>query len=132
MHGADNDPGALGAFLAATKQHESGGDYTARNNSGQSNAAGAYQFLGSTWKGAGGSTASAADASPQEQDAVASKMAMALFNEFHSWRLVAIAWYGGPGIAQQVAAGQDPGSPQGQGGYLAYGDTIANMMSGGK
>jgi hypothetical protein len=57
-------------------------------------------------------------------------MASALFNQFHSWRLVAIAWYGGPGVAQQVAAGQDPGSPQGQGGYLAYGNTIAGMMGG--
>ncbi len=57
---------------------------------------------------------------------------MQLFNQFHSWRLVAIAWYGGPGIAQQVAQGKNVGSPSGQGSYTAYGDTIVNMMSGKK
>jgi hypothetical protein len=128
----DTDPGAIDSFLAATRQHESGGDYTIRNQSGLSNASGAYQFIGTTWKSAGGSTASAADASPAEQDAVARKMALNLFEKYHSWRLVAIAWYGGPGVADQVAAGKDPGAPDQQGGYLAYGDTIARMMSGGK
>lgn len=128
----DSDPGAIDSFLAATRQHESGGDYHIYNQSGQSNASGAYQFLGSTWKSEGGSTANAADASPAEQDAIARKMANALFQQFHSWRLVAIAWYGGPGVAEQVASGQNPGSPQGQGPYLAYGDTIVNMMQGAK
>jgi hypothetical protein len=131
MSGSDSDPAAIEAFLNATKQHESGGDYTIYNQSGQSNASGAYQFLGSTWKGMGGSTANAAEASPAEQDAIARKMAQQLFDKYHSWRLVAIAWYGGPGVADQVAAGQNPGSPEGQGPYLAYGDTIMRMMSGG-
>ncbi len=128
----DGDPASVDAFLAATRQHESGGNYTIRNQSGLSNAAGAYQFIGSTWRGLGGSTESAADASPEEQDRIARAYALQLFNQFHSWRLVAIAWYGGPGIAQQVANGQDPGAPDQQGGYLAYGDTIASMMGGGK
>lgn len=132
MTGRDNDPNAIGAFLAATRQHESGGNYHIYNQSGQSNASGAYQFIGTTWRGMGGSTQNAADASPAEQDAIAAKMAKQLFDQFHSWRLVAIAWYGGPAIAQQVANGKDPGSPSGQGGYLAYGDTIQRMMSGGK
>jgi hypothetical protein len=129
---SDGDPGAIDAFLNATKQHESGGDYKVYNQSGQSNASGAYQFLGSTWRGEGGSTANAAEATPAEQDAIARKMALRLFNQFHSWKLVAIAWYGGPGIAAQVAAGKDPGSPSGQGSYTAYGDTIVRMMQGGK
>lgn len=129
---SDNDPGAVDAFLSAIRTHESGGDYTIYNQSGMSNASGAYQFLGSTWKGLGGSTEAAAQASPAEQDAIARKYALDLFNQFHSWRLVAIAWYGGPGIAQQAAAGQNPGSPEGQGSYLAYGDTIERMMQGGK
>ena len=128
----DSDPGAVDAFLGAIRQHESGGNYQIRNTSGQSNAAGAYQFIGSTWRGLGGSTASAADASPAEQDAIARAYATSLFNEFHSWRLAAIAWYGGPGIAQQAARGVDVGSPQGQGPYAAYGDTIERMMQGGK
>jgi hypothetical protein len=130
--GSDSDPAAVDAFLNATKQHESGGNYQARySGPAQSDAAGAYQFLSTTWQGMGGSTASAADASPAEQDAIAKKMALQLFNQFHSWRLVAIAWYGGPGVAQQAASGTNPGSPEGQGGYLAYGDTIQRMMSGG-
>lgn len=124
----DGDPGGIESFLAATRQHESGGNYKIYNQSGQSNASGAYQFIGTTWRGMGGSTANAAEASPQEQDAIARKMATQLFNQFHSWRLVAIAWYGGPAVAQKVANGQNPGSPTGQGPYLAYGDTIKKMM----
>ncbi len=131
-HGSNTDPNAIEAFLAATRQHESGGDYTIYNQSGLSNASGAYQFIGSTWRGAGGSTQNAAEASPEEQDRVARSMAQSLFDQFHDWRLVAIAWYGGPGVAEQVANGQDPGSPDQQGGYLAYGDTIVNMMAGGQ
>lgn len=129
----DSDPGAIDAFLNATKQHESTGNYQARYSGPvNSDAAGAYQFLSTTWKSAGGSTASAADASPAEQDSVARSYATQLFNQFHSWRLVAIAWYGGPGKAAEVAAGKDPGSPEGQGPYLAYADTIQKMMAGGK
>ncbi len=127
----DNDPGSVDAFLAATRQHESGGNYKIYNTSGESNASGAYQFIGTTWRGMGGSTQNAADASPAEQDAIARKMAMQLFDQFRSWRLVAIAWYGGPAVAQQEARGSDPGAPARQGGYRAYGDTIVRMMSGG-
>lgn len=82
-------------------------------------------------EGARGSTDAAAQASPQEQDAIARKWALQLFDQFHDWRLVAIAWYGGPGVAAQVAKGVDPGSPEGQGPYIAYGNTIASMMRGG-
>jgi hypothetical protein len=124
----NTDPNAVDAFLAATRQHESGNNYTIYNQSGLSNASGAYQFLGSTWQGLGGSTANAAEASPEEQDRIAKSYAQSLFDQFHDWRLVAIAWYGGPGVAQQVANGQDPGAPDQQGGYLAYGDTIIQMM----
>jgi hypothetical protein len=128
--GADNDPNAIDAFLGATRTHESGGNYQIRNQSGLSDAAGAYQFLGSTWGGYGG-YATADQAPPAVQDAKAREMASALFDKYHSWRLVAIAWFGGPGIADVAARGQDPGAPSGQGSYLAYGDTIQRMMSGG-
>ncbi len=127
----DTDPGAVDSFLNAIKTHESGGNYQIYNQSGLSNASGAYQFLGSTWRGLGGSTAAAAQASPAEQDRIARSYAMNLFNQFHSWKLAAIAWYGGPGIAQQVASGKNVGSPSGQGSYTAYGDTIASMMQSG-
>lgn len=129
--GADSDPNAVDAFLNAIKQHESNGDYTARNGSGKSNAAGAYQFIGTTWRGLGGSTDSAADASPAEQDAIARAYAIQLFNQYHSWRLAAIAWYQ-PSAADAVARGEDPGAPEGQGRFIDYGDEIMRMMSGGK
>jgi hypothetical protein len=132
MTGADNDAGAVDAFLNAIKQKESGGDYTIRNTSGESNAAGAYQFIGTTWKGLGGSTASAAEASPAEQDRIARAYALQLFQQFKSWRLVALAWYGGPGVAEQAARGQDPGAPARQGRYLDYANSIVTAMSGGK
>jgi len=51
--------------LARIRECESGGDYTEVNPS--SGAAGAWQFLDSTWASVGGS-GSAADASPEEQD----------------------------------------------------------------
>jgi hypothetical protein len=130
--GADNDPGAVDAFLNAIKTKESGGDYKIYNTSGESNASGAYQFIGSTWKGLGGSTANAAEASPAEQDRIARAYAQQLFAQFKSWRLVALAWYGGPGVAEQAAKGQDPGAPARQGRYLDYADSIVAAMAGGK
>jgi hypothetical protein len=127
----DNDPAAVDNFLNAIKTKESGGDYKIYNQSGLSNASGAYQFIGSTWKGLGGSTNAAAEASKEEQDRIARAYALQLFNQFHSWRLAAVAWYGGPGIAEKVAQGQDPGSPEGQGGYLDYAASIRKSMAGG-
>jgi hypothetical protein len=102
----DADPGAIDSFLAAIRQKESNNNYQVRNTSGLSNAAGAYQFIGTTWQGLGGSTASAADASPAEQDAIARAYAMQLFNTYHSWRLAAIAWY-------QPSAARDASSTTG-------------------
>jgi hypothetical protein len=128
---SDTDESAVDSFLGAIRQHESGGNYQIYNQSGLSNASGAYQFIGSTWKGLGGSTSSAAEASPAEQDRIARAYALKLFQQFGSWKLVAVAWYGGSGVAEQVTRGQDPGSPEGQGPYLAYGDTIQRMMQGG-
>jgi hypothetical protein len=130
--GADDDPGSVDSFLAAIRQKESGGDYTIYNQSGLSNASGAYQFIGTTWQGLGGSTANAAEASAGEQDRIARAYAMQLFEQFHSWRLVAIAWFGGPGIAEKAARGADPGAPEGQGRYLDYGNSIVAAMQGGQ
>lgn len=92
------DPNLLGAFLAAERQTESGGDYTAYNAAG--GASGAYQFIQSTWTSeadaAGysqyaGGPASAAP--PSVQDAVAAHMAQGYFNQFHNWEYVAQSWY---------------------------------------
>lgn len=59
---------ASGGGLAAIAACESGGVYTTNTGNGYS---GAYQFDDATWQAAGGSTESAYQASPAEQDAVA-------------------------------------------------------------
>jgi hypothetical protein len=71
------DPRLVDALLETIRRFESGGRYTARNPNGT--AAGAYQMIASTWRswsqrsGVPGATqyASAADAPPETQDAVA-------------------------------------------------------------
>lgn len=71
----------VGGFLACVRQHESRGDYTVHEATGASDAAGAYQFLTTTWN----STAryagrddlvgvNPADASPADQDAMAAAL----------------------------------------------------------
>lgn len=76
---ADEMPAAVPAavsaptgILDAIAECESRGSYTAQNPS--SSASGKYQFLDSTWKAMGGSTARAKDASPAEQDRLAAKL----------------------------------------------------------
>lgn len=59
---------AVPAELEAIAQCESGGDYSTNTGNG---FYGAYQFDQGTWQAAGGSTATADQASPAEQDAVA-------------------------------------------------------------
>lgn len=65
-----------GGFLACVRQRESRGNYQAVNPS--SGAAGAYQFLDSTWVGSGAAartgTSSARYASPAQQDAEAQRL----------------------------------------------------------
>ena len=90
--------GGVDAFLAAIKQHESGGNYTASNARG--GASGAYQYIQSTWsseaKAAGyGQYAGmpAGQAPPAVQDAVARYNALQQFNQYGSWKGAAEAWY---------------------------------------
>ncbi|MFI5372307.1 MAG: transglycosylase family protein [Candidatus Eisenbacteria bacterium] len=72
-----------GDFLACVRNRESGGDYGIRNQ-GDSGAAGAYQFLPSTWDSTAASVGRSdlvgvdpAQATPEDQDA----MAQALYAE---------------------------------------------------
>lgn len=97
----------IDAFMAAIRQIESGGSYTAQSpyNPGYGHATGAYQFLDSTWGGYGGYTR-AMDAPPAVQDERARQLMTNYFNQFGSWDLVAVAWHAGPGSAQRVQSGQ--------------------------
>jgi hypothetical protein len=69
-----------GDFLSCIRQRESGGDYTIYNTGG-SGAAGAYQFLPSTWSSIAGAVGRTdligvdpAQASPADQDAMAAAL----------------------------------------------------------
>lgn len=64
-------PGGPWAIPWAIVQCESGGQNTPPNSAG---ASGYYQFIPSTWKGLGGSTAHAYQASKAEQDRLAAKL----------------------------------------------------------
>ena len=70
-----------GEFLACVRQRESGGDYTIHELTGASDAAGAYQFLPSTWNAIAEATGRSdlegidpAAASPADQDAMAQEL----------------------------------------------------------
>ena len=72
------------AFLACVRKRESGGDYTIHELTGASQAAGAYQFLPSTWNSIAAATGRTdlvgidpAKASPADQDT----MAQALYSQ---------------------------------------------------
>lgn len=109
----------LSRFLHALRLQESGGNYQAYNPS--SGAAGAYQFLESTYlyalhlanlahtKWAN----YAPDVSPKwVQDKAAGALVTHYYNEFgHSYYNVAEAWYGGPGAVGHPGRGGGPGYP---------------------
>lgn len=124
--------GALGtnAFLAAIRQHESGGDYTAENKAG--GASGAYQFIQSTWsseaKAAGfaqyaGGPASAAP--PSVQDAVAAHMANGYYSTYGNWNEAAQAWYMPADVGKNVVPDPQAGNKES---VTAYGNQIVQMM----
>jgi surface antigen len=77
----------LGWFLWALRDHESGGNYTARNG----DACGAYQYLTSTWvgKNKGDGYADACAAPPSVQDKRALSDVIDSWNGYHMWQQVA-------------------------------------------
>jgi len=102
----------LFAFMdAIRKQENAGGDYLKEhrptitqtsNGTQQVQALGAYGILDINWdvwsKEAG--YAGADWRIPVIQDIVAANKLQQYYNDFGSWELVAIAWYGGPGKAK--------------------------------
>lgn len=84
------------SILAALRKIESGGDYKIRNNS--SSASGAYQFLDSTWLGAGGGKYAprAYLATPAQQDEIARAQVEAILKaNDNKPSAVAETWYVG-------------------------------------
>ena len=88
----------LGAFMAAIRKKESGGNYNAVNP--DSGARGAYQFMRSTFRGAAREAGlNPDDWSSENQDAVARHLMTKYYKQTGSWRKVAQFWYAGPGSA---------------------------------
>lgn len=88
-------PDGIDKFMAATRDHESGGDYTIEGTETPwGTATGAYQFLDGTWNGYKG-YARAKDAPPAVQDEKARELMQTYYNKFGSWDGVAGAWFAG-------------------------------------
>jgi hypothetical protein len=110
---------AVDTFMAAIRQQESGGDYTAVNSS--SGDSGAYQFSVGTFDealtlaGLGNSAyfgRAAELAPPSVQDAAAKALMTQYYSQLgQSWFNVAEAWYGGPGAVGNPNEGGGPGEP---------------------
>ena len=121
----------IGQFLAAVRQHESGGNYHILTRGGGS-ASGAYQIINSTWGGYGGYKR-AMDAPPEVQDAKAREMAEAYQRQFgNDPRLWSAAWYGGSGVAQKLASGKMSWDAQPNKGLSLgeYADWVVQHMGG--
>lgn len=120
----------LNAFLAAIRQHESGGDYRAYNAGG--GASGAYQFIQSTWSSeatAAGygqyATRPAGTAPPTVQDAVAAHMAEGYWGQYHTWADVAESWYTPSSVGKNVVPAPTAGNTET---VTGYGRQIVQMM----
>lgn len=98
----------LDQFMAAIRQLESGGNYEAigpYTGSTYGRARGAYQVMETIWpawaKEAG--IPGADWRNPDAQDRVARYKMRQYFERFGRWDLVAVAWFAGPGRAEQAA-----------------------------
>jgi len=96
----------IDAFMAAIRNLESGGNYSALGpNTQYGRASGAYQFLDSTWGGYMG-YASARDAPAHVQDQRARELMTQYYRQFGDWGAVAVAWHAGPGRADDYLRGE--------------------------
>jgi hypothetical protein len=134
-----SDPSQLGAFLAAIRQHESGGNYQEHGGiGGAAGATGAYQFMQGTWDGYAREMGRADlvgrapwQASPADQDAVAGFMASQAFKRYGTWQAAAEVWYypawAGDPSKQNMVPVPGAGNTETIG---AYGAQIVSMMGG--
>ena len=128
---AGGGPQGLNSFLAAIRQHESGGNYQAYNAGG--GASGAYQFIQSTWSSEANAAGygqyagkPAGDAPPQVQDAVAAHMAQSYYQQYGgNWSDVAQAWYDPALVGKNVVPAPGAGNTES---VTAYGQQIVQMM----
>ena len=100
-------------FMAAIRRLESGsfdGNYTVAKESLRHSTMGvplgAYQIMSANWPSwsAQAGIPGASWQSKAAQDRVARHKMTQYYNTFGDWRLVAIAWFGGPGAAKKAAA----------------------------
>lgn len=119
-------------FLAAIRQHESGGNYQAKNPNGS--ASGAYQFIDQTWNNFGGYK-HAADAPQEVQDQKALQYLGQIMGASQDPRVWAAYWFY-PAEAMKLAQGQGdwnfaPAPDVNNGLTLgAYADSIQKLMGG--
>lgn len=95
------DPKGLDAFMRALSSQESGDNPTAENE--RTGAHGTYQILPSNWPAwsrEAGLGANAARTAENQYQVARFKMAQ-YYRQFGSWEAVAVAWYAGPGAAQE-------------------------------
>lgn len=129
----------INSFVRAISSQESGGDAGAVN--AHTGAYGEFQILDPNWP----SWAREAGISPdaprtrENQNIIARNKMMQYYNEFGSWRNVAIAWYAGPGAVgwSQEALNRPQVEKDANGNVIGtypsineYADSIVNRMGG--
>jgi len=106
------------AFMRALIAQESGGDPNARN--ARTGAFGMGQIMPENWGPWAGQYLGDPNAmqTPENQETVVRGKLNEYFDKFQDPKLVASAWYAGPGYAESLQAGKplfDPNAPQGGG-----------------
>lgn len=108
---AQSSGGSIDAFMAAIRQQESGGNYQILGpQTRYGRPRGAYQILDSNWDAwaAEAGLAGADWHDQQAQDHVARFKFLQYYQQFGSWEAVAVAWFAGPGRADDYV--RDPNS----------------------
>lgn len=123
--------GELDRFASSLRKMESGGNYKAVGPPTKyGTATGAYQFLDSTWNNYKGYRR-AADAPPEVQDERAHQLMSAYYKQFGDWKLVAIAWHAGPGVAVKAQRDGRAGTSDVNMSTDDYAAAVVSGMGGG-